>query len=164
MSLQWSLPRRQPPVSAGYASLIRSLRDILASEPALRERAAWQGLCMAAFGLFWTSIALRLFQPPFGLGQRGIAVFSLAGATGVVVAPVAGWAGDKDWSRATTRLEHAAVPLALALAWVAGSPDAFFPWALPQSMRLPLMGLSAVLLDLGVIADVRCRRFLDERV
>lgn len=153
LTLHLILPRRQPTASTGYVSLLRSLWSILESEGVLRRRATYQTLCMAAFGLFWTAIALRLSQPPFDMGQPGIALFSLAGATGAVVAPIAGWAGDKGWSKAATRLAHLAVPLALLLACVAGIPDVGKDGALPHALRLPTMVLAAVLLDLGVIGD-----------
>lgn len=89
-------------------------------EPLLRRRALCQALCMGAFGVFWTSIALRL-SAPFSLDQMGIAAFALAGAAGAVVAPIAGRAGDRGLTRGATILAHIAVIGAMALAMIGGS-------------------------------------------
>jgi len=79
--LAMRLPRRRPASRSGYPALIASLWHLLRTEPALRQRALTASLVMAAFSLFWTSIALKLSQPPFDLGQRGIALLrSLARA------------------------------------------------------------------------------------
>ncbi len=103
---------------------------------------------MAAFSLFWTSIALRLSQPPFDLGQRGIALFALVGAGGAIVTPLFGRAGDRGWTRPATIASHLIMILALGLAAWAGSPRAGAP-----PLSLALMGLSAILLDVGVTGD-----------
>lgn len=44
-------------------------------------------LALGIFSAFWTALALRLAQPPFSLGMRGVAVFALAGASGAIEAP-----------------------------------------------------------------------------
>ncbi|MGY2048477.1 MFS transporter [Methylobacterium sp. JK268] len=146
------LPRHQPRNAARYPALIGSMLTLLREEPVLRRRAASQALCMGAFGVFWTSVALRLAEPPFSLGQGGIGLFALAGAAGAVIAPIAGRAGDRGRSRVATRLAHLAVIAAMALAalgghLLAGGPDtASWP-------GLTVLVAGAVLLDLGVIGD-----------
>jgi len=102
---------------------------------------------MAAFSLFWTSVALRLAQPPFDLGQRGIALFALVGAGGAVVTPLFGRAGDRGWTRPATRAAHLLIIAALALAaWAGAGREG-------PVLHLILMGTSAVLLDVGVTGD-----------
>jgi predicted MFS family arabinose efflux permease len=147
------LPRRRPSTSHGYASLIASMLTILKEEPVLRRRATYQALCMGAFGVFWTSIALRLSQPPFSFSQSGIALFALAGAAGAVIAPIAGRIGDRGWTRGGTLAAHASVIVAMALAEAGG--DAMFRASpgVPAGAALALLGAAAVLLDLGVIGD-----------
>lgn len=144
------VPERQPVQTASYPRLIASLFGLLRDEPVLRRRAAYQGLCMAAFGIFWTSVALRLARPPFELGQTGIAVFALTGAAGAVIAPIAGRAGDRGQTRPATILAHLGVVAALVLAAIAGAGSAS---GLPGLVALAVMALAAVILDLGVIAD-----------
>ncbi|WP_091719118.1 MFS transporter [Methylobacterium phyllostachyos] len=144
------VPERWPNQTATYPGLIASLFELLRNEPVLRRRAAYQGLCMAAFGIFWTSVALRLAQPPFDLGQTGIAVFALTGAAGAVIAPIAGRAGDRGQTRPATILAHVGVIAAMVLAALAGAGSA---GGIPGTVALPVMALAAVILDLGVIAD-----------
>lgn len=143
-----AMPRRRPPVQSSYAALIASLFDLLRREPVLRRRALSAALVMAAFSLFWTAVALRLAQPPFGLGQRGIALFALVGAGGAVVTPLFGRAGDHGWTRPATIFCHLVLMGALALAAWAGSFRSGSSW-----QPLVLMGAGAVLLDIGVTGD-----------
>jgi MFS family permease len=126
---------------------------LLVKEPVLRRRALYQGLCMSAFGIFWTAVALRLAAPPFGLGPVGIALFSLAGVGGAVVAPIAGWAGDRGWTMPATRLAHATVIAALLLAGAAGAGWFGFDPAAWPALSLGLLAAAAIALDFGVIGD-----------
>ncbi len=142
------LPERRPLVSASYGALIGSLFQLLCEEPVLRLRAFTAALMMASFSLFWTSVALRLVQPPFSLGQSGIALFALVGAGGAAATSVFGRVGDKGWTRRATLVSHLIVLAAMALAaWVGGIRSGH-PIAL-----LILLGVSAVMLDVGVTGD-----------
>jgi predicted MFS family arabinose efflux permease len=144
------LPVRQPAMQASYPALIGSLWRLLCEEPVLRRRALSASLVMGAFSLFWTAVALRLAQAPFGLGQRGIALFALAGAGGAIVTPLAGRLGDRGWTRAATLAAHALLLGAFALAaWAGGQGLA------SRNPLWPLlaMGAAAVLLDVGVTGD-----------
>jgi hypothetical protein len=108
----------------------------------------WSTWTKSAFSVFWTAIALRLVAAPFHLGQRGIAIFALVGAGGAATAPLAGRAGDRGWTRATTLSAHLLILAALSLAAWAGS------WpSMPPALSLALLGASAVLLDVGATAD-----------
>ncbi|RUT93367.1 MFS transporter, partial [Mesorhizobium sp. USDA-HM6] len=131
-----TLPRRRPLAHASYAALIASLLELLRQEPVLRRRALTASLVMAAFSVFWTAVALRLAAPPFDLGQRGIALFALVGA------------GDRGWTRAATIACHLGLIAALGLAAWAGTANSGGAW-----LPLVLMGVSAVLLDIGVTGD-----------
>lgn len=142
------LPPRRPRVQSGYPALIVSLWHLLRAEPVLRRRALTASLAMAAFSLFWTAVALRLAQPPFDLSQRGIALFALVGAAGAAVTLLVGRAGDRGWTRSTTIAAHCVIVAAFALAAMAGSAEIAGP-----GLSLVLMGLSAVLLDVGVTGD-----------
>lgn len=147
------VPKRHPSGATSYVRLIGSLYTILKEERVLRRRATYQALCMAAFGVFWTAIALRLSQAPFFLDQTGIALFALAGAAGAVIAPIAGRAGDKGWTGPATVLAHVAVVAAMILAALGGAGP-FQSLAPPSTTTaLGLLVTAAVLLDLGVIAD-----------
>jgi predicted MFS family arabinose efflux permease len=152
--LHRALPRRTPTLQIqNYAALIASLWMLLVNEPVLRRRATYQAVCMGAFGIFWTAVALRLALPPFELGQNGIALFTLAGVGGVIVAPIAGWAGDRGWNASATRLAHATIVVASILAGMAGAPWLGFEPTARPAFSLALLAISAVVLDIGVIGD-----------
>ncbi len=147
------LPRRRTAASATSLGLVASLWTVLRDEPVLRRRAVYQALCMAAFGSFWTSIALRLAAPPFDLSQTGIAVFALAGAGGAIISPLAGRAGDRGLTGVATRVAHAGAAGALVLAGIAGAGWlGFEPGTYPLT-ALALLAIAAFVLDLGVIGD-----------
>jgi predicted MFS family arabinose efflux permease len=146
------IPPCEPRASTTYSKLIASMMAILREEPVLRRRALYQALCMGAFGVFWTSIALRLSRPPFSLGQTGIGLFTLAGAAGAIIAPIAGRVGDLGRTRGATRLAHLSIVAAMMLAGIGGSIPADGSWhSFP--ICIIMMLASAILLDLGVIGD-----------
>jgi predicted MFS family arabinose efflux permease len=147
------LPWRRPAVRLGYRALLGSLWALLIAEPVLRRRAMYQALCMGSFGLFWTAVALRLSDPPFKFAQAGIALFSLAGIGGAVIAPVAGWLGDRGWGGIATLAAHAAVVTGSILAGIAGAGWLGFDGLARPTLSLVMLLLSAVVLDIGVIGD-----------
>jgi predicted MFS family arabinose efflux permease len=142
------LPQRRPDSRSGYIALIASLGRLLGTEPVLRQRALTASLVMAAFSLFWTSIALRLAQRPFEFGQRGIALFALAGASTAIATPIFGRMGDHGWSRPAIFCAHLVLIGALALAGWAGSYE-----TVGSVMPLAAMALSAVLLGVAATGD-----------
>ncbi|MCE4223674.1 MFS transporter [Methylobacterium sp. C25] len=141
------LPVRRPEATGSYPALIASLASLLATQPVLRRRSLTAALGMAAFTVFWTAIALRLSQAPFGLNQSHIALFALVGASGAIVAPLAGRAGDHGWTRQLTIAAHVVTILGFGLAAFADRLGGPFWWP------LALLGLAAIVLDVGVITD-----------
>lgn len=120
IALRLMLPQRRPTAVAGYFALIGSLGTLLRETPALRRRTAYQGALFAAFCLYWTAVPLELAGPAFGLSQRGIALFALAGASGALAAPLAGRIADRGGGRALTGLSMGVVAIAFLLAWIGG--------------------------------------------
>lgn len=149
--LAFRLPRRQPAKTARYRVLVGSLVTLWRDEPILRRRALSAAASFAAFGAFWSLIALPLAAPPFGFGAVGIAVFALASVSGAISAPIAGRLGDAGKSAIALRVAHLVLIAAMLLAGVAGSPWA--AGALPRGALIAMMGLAAILLDAGTIAD-----------
>jgi predicted MFS family arabinose efflux permease len=147
------VPRQQPALGVKYAALIASLWMLLVGQPVLLRRASYQALCMGAFGIFWTAVALLLSATQFGLDRVGIALFALTGIGGAVIAPIAGWAGDRSWTTPATKLAHATVIAAFVFAGTAGAGwFGFDPTARPR-LALGLLAAAAMVLDLGVIGD-----------
>ncbi len=151
--MAFALPRREPESQQSYAWLVGSLWTLLKEEHVLRRRATYQALCMGAFGVFWTAISLRLSEAPFSLDQTAIALFALAGASGAIIAPIAGQMGDRGWTHPATILAHLAVIIAMILAEIAGDDKFWELGSHSSAVALALLIGAAVLLDLGVIAD-----------
>lgn len=141
------LPVRLPEARTGYPALLASLGTLLRREPVLRRRALTAAFGLAAFSVFWTAVALRLEAPPFDFDQRHVALFALAGASGAVVAPFAGRAGDRGWSRPLLVAAHLLTILAFGLAWLADRVGGGLAPALAG------LTLAAVVVDIGVIGD-----------
>jgi predicted MFS family arabinose efflux permease len=149
--LAFRLPHRQPPKATRYRVLVGSLATLWREEPMLRRRALSAAASFAAFNAFWSLVALPLAAPPFGFGAVGIAMFALASISGAISAPSAGRLGDAGKSGVGMRVAHVTLLLAMLLAGVAGSS-----WAtasLPRDALIAMMGLAAILLDAGTIAD-----------
>ena len=147
------LPNRKPQAGARYPALLRSLWTLLRTEPVLQRRAMQAALALGAFSAFWTAIALQLAQPPFSLGMQGIAVFALAGATGAIVTPLAGYMGDRGQGRTTQVVAHLAMIVAVLLLGVAGAGWGGFSPAMHPGLALALLVAGAATLDAGVITD-----------
>ncbi|RQX79597.1 MFS transporter [Burkholderia anthina] len=147
------LPARTPSITASYRVLLASMGRLLADEPVLRRHALSAALAMAAFSAFWTAVGLRLAQPPFALDLHGIALFAFAGASGAIVTPLAGRAGDRGHGPAAQRLAHGTMLAALTVLGIAGAGWFGFDMHAHRSLALALLAGGAALLDAGVIVD-----------
>ena len=140
--LRLALPQRQPHSPIGYRALMGSMVALALQMPLLRLRALCHACLFAAFSLFWTVVPLHLAQH-FGMRQRGIALFALAGVAGAIAAPLAGRMADRGWTRPATLTAMLLVAVALLLAqleWGGGS----------GSLQLALLVAAAIVLDAGV--------------
>lgn len=142
--LRLVLPARRPGPGAGYGALLASMAGLARHSPALRRRALYHACLFGSFSLFWTTAPL-LLAGTYRMTQTGIALFALAGVAGAVSAPIAGWAGDKGWSRPATRLAILATGCAFALSRLG---DVGSGWSLAALVA------AAVLLDFGVTANL----------
>jgi predicted MFS family arabinose efflux permease len=115
MLLRRVLPLRQPNSMLSYPQILSSLPGLVKNTPELRRRAFYQGMMFASFNLFWTGSPLLLTHE-FGLDQRGIALFALAGAAGALSAPFAGRLADSGHTQAATGWALFAAVLAFGLA------------------------------------------------
>jgi predicted MFS family arabinose efflux permease len=96
------LPKRTVQTKMSYAELLGSMGKLIVTYPVLRRRALYHAAFFAAFSLFWTAAPLYLSSASFQMTQTGIAAFGMAGAAGVLAAPIAGWIADKGWVRFAT--------------------------------------------------------------
>jgi predicted MFS family arabinose efflux permease len=103
---------------------------------------------MASFSLFWTAVGARLAAPPFGLSQRGIAIFALAGAGGAFATSLFGRLGVRGLTRPGLLAADGLLILAVAIAALAGLAPAGSP-----VVALIALAAGAFLIDIGVTGD-----------
>ncbi len=140
--LRLVLPKRQPAPGMRYGRLLLSLWPLLRGTRVLQRRALYHACLFASFSLFWTGVPMLLSGPVFGLSQRGIALFALAGAAGALVAPLAGRLADRGYSRVVTGIALAAVAAAFLLARLGGHGS------------LAALVVAGIMLDSGVQANL----------
>lgn len=136
VALAATLPSRPPAHRLPYRTLLASMVSLVAEEPALRAAAATQTCLFASFSVFWTVLALRLELPPYRLGADAAGLFGIAGAIGVLAAPLAGRVSDRFGAGVGIRIGIAAT---LASWLILG----FFP-------AIAALVCGVILLDIGV--------------
>lgn len=139
--LQKMLPQRQPEKGPSYLHILFSLPKIWLRYAILRRRAIYHFFIFGAFSLFWTSIALLLFNPPFNYTHNQVALFALAGISGILAAPVGGRLADRNYTRLATALCMGAVALSFVIAYFG------------RDSVIALI-IAALLLDAGVSCNV----------
>lgn len=101
--LAFALPSGRQAQPAGsrmsYGQLMLSLLHLWRALPELRRAGLTVAFLFAGFSTFWTVLALRLQQPPFGLGADVAGLFGVVGAVGVAAAPLAGRIADASGPR-----------------------------------------------------------------
>ena len=140
--LALGMPRYQPITRLSYFGILRSLPVLLREVPILRRRAAYHAALYASFSLFWTTVPLLLASERFGLTQRGIGLFALAGTGGVIVAPIAGMIADRGWTNPATGLAISAVLAAFGIALIGG-----------EMRSISLLVVAALLIDAGLVIN-----------
>ncbi|HEX9210861.1 MAG TPA: MFS transporter [Bradyrhizobium sp.] len=140
------LPTLQPTARASYGELLLSFPRLLREEPVLRVRAWTASLVMASFTAFWSAVALRLPEAPFGLDAKGIAAFALIGVAGAAATPIAGRCGDKGRARPMFLAAHLLITGSLALCAWAGALES-------RIAALFVLSLGTILLDVGITTD-----------
>ncbi len=141
IALSRALPKRKPVTQLHYGQLLASMLNLALTTRVLQRRALYQSLLFASFSLFWTVTPLLLASPEFGLSQRGIALFALAGVSGVVAAPLAGRVADRGWSRIATAVAILAVAIAFLITHLAPAGS---------TLALALLVIAGILIDFGV--------------
>jgi MFS family permease len=103
-------------------------------------------LLSVGFSAFWSTLAIMLHDAPFHLGSAASGAFGLAGAAGALAAPLAGHLADRKGPEVVTRAGASLAALAFVLLSLAPA------WSI--SVQLVLLGVGAVLFDLGVQASL----------
>jgi predicted MFS family arabinose efflux permease len=95
IALRYSLPYDRPEHQLGYGGLLRSIGQLIATQPVLREAAIIGGMLFGAFSTFWSTLIFFLGTPPYRYGARTAGLFGLVGVVGAVLAPAAGRLADR---------------------------------------------------------------------
>ena len=111
------IPRRD---ALSYRQLLRSLWQLLAELPKLRQVMAVAGFFFAAFSAFWTTLVFLLERPPYHYGSETAGLFGLIGVVGAGVAPLAGRLSDHHSPRFVVQIAIVLVLAAFALFWGLG--------------------------------------------
>lgn len=142
--LRLTLPKRKPVARMHYGALLLSMPHLVRATPLLRRRALYQAGLFGAFTLFWTVVPLQLASQ-FGFTQRGIALFALAGVSGVFAAPIAGRLADRGHSRIATFAAMLFVALGFLVTHVG---------AAGSMLNLGCLVVAAIAIDFGVQGNV----------
>jgi predicted MFS family arabinose efflux permease len=142
------MPTYKPSSGMHYGQILASMIRLYRNTPLLRRRAAYQMLMFAAFNMFWTAAPLMLADH-FGLDQKQIALFALAGAGGALSAPIAGRLADRGLIRSST----------VGLMLMAGLTVFLSRWAVGMSALVALVVLT-ILFD----AAVQGNQVLSQRI
>ncbi len=89
------LPHSRSENRQSYGQLLASLATLWRDLPDLRLAAMTQALIFGAFTMFWTVIAFRLQDPPFGYGADVVGLFGILGLVGVLATPASGFLSDR---------------------------------------------------------------------
>jgi predicted MFS family arabinose efflux permease len=130
---------RLPRLPVSQSSPRLSLPALLRHTPVLRQRGVLGLLMFTAFGLFWSSMALPLSAPPFGLGHTAIGAFALVGLLGALAAARSGHWSDRGHAG---RVTLGALLLLLLSWWPLSALHAGLGWLV----------LGVLLLDLAIQA------------
>jgi predicted MFS family arabinose efflux permease len=139
VTLRALLPYDTPSSQLRYGQLLRSVAELVASQPILREAAVTGGMLFGAFSSFWATLVFFVASPPWHYGARVAGLFGLVGLAGALIAPRAGRLADR---------RGPAFTLTLAILTTIAS------WLLFGLAGHSLLGLivGVILLDLGVQA------------
>jgi len=96
--LGFVLPKTAPTSSQRYPSLLAAAFILFRDEPELRRSCLYQALMFGGFTAAWTSLALLLGGPTYGLGGQAVGLIALAGAASVFCTPMAGRLIDRKGS------------------------------------------------------------------
>lgn len=84
------LPEINPNFKGTYGSLMKSIVNLVRTEPQLRLASFRGATGFAAFSAFWTTLVFHLEEAPFFVGSDVAGAFGLIGAVGALVAALLG--------------------------------------------------------------------------
>lgn len=136
-----TLPRAAPPSRERYRALLATAATLFREERELRRSCLYQVCLFAAFTAAWTSLALLVTGPSYGLGPRAIAALSLVGAGSALTTPFAGRLLDRRGPDPVNVICFAGALASAAVLWLG---------SLGGAGGLAALGAGMLLLDVSV--------------
>lgn len=90
------LPYTSPRSREHYPSLLGESLRLLFTEPELRRSCLYQAAVFAGFSAVWTTLAILLTGPVYGLGTSAVGLFALVGGVTACCTPLAGGWVDRQ--------------------------------------------------------------------
>lgn len=131
------IPLCEPISDLKYTQLLKSMINLIKTEPILRESSINGALMFSAFSAFWTALIFLLESSHYNMGAQAAGLFGLVGISGALAAPLVGKVADKRGSRFAIGICIIVVIIAYLFFFLFG----FKIWGL-------IIGI--ILLDLGV--------------
>ena len=114
LCLRTSLPHRPAALRLRYVVLMRSMLDLLRTQPILRRASLVSALSFAVFTAFWATLSF-LLMARFHAGASEAGLFGIVGLIGAAGAPWAGRLSDHRGSRFTIALALLITALAFVI-------------------------------------------------
>ena len=102
--LRVALPHDEPEPHLRYGQLLRSIANLVRTQPGLREAAITGGMTFGAFSSFWATLVFFVSTPPWHYGAPTAGMFGLVGAAGAIAAAPVGRLSDRKGPRFTLLL------------------------------------------------------------
>lgn len=139
LTLRFTLPEDRPDHPIRYGEMLRSILDLIRTQPVLREASLEGAMLFGAFSAFWSTLVFHLASAPYHYGSKVAGLFGLIGAAGAAFAPRAGRLSDRKGAGFTVSVSIGVAVLSYLV--YAGAGDQL--WGL-------IVGV--ILMDLGVQA------------
>ncbi len=88
--LAFTVPATNPSSRQRYPALLGTAFRLLATEPDLRRSCLYQASMFGGFSAAWTSLALLVTGPKFGLNAQVVGLIALVGAGSMFFSPIVG--------------------------------------------------------------------------
>ncbi|WP_251548808.1 MFS transporter [Neobacillus muris] len=89
------LPKSHPETTLSYPQLFKSMGQLIATQPVLREASIIGAMMFGAFSVFWTSLSFLLEGEPYYYGSEIAGLFGLVGVVGAAGSPIVGRLSDR---------------------------------------------------------------------
>ncbi|WP_323802290.1 MFS transporter [Sphaerisporangium corydalis] len=141
VGLAFAVPTTTPPSRQRYPALLAASVRLLRAEPELRRSCVYQATLFGGFSAAWTSLALLVTGPVYGLSGHAVGLIALVGAGSVLCTSAAG--------RWVDRRGPGVVNLVCVLGTLAAAA-VLVPGALGGTAGLAALVVGMLLLDIGV--------------